>query len=169
MLSYLLRCHSCDLYHLKCFDSTLPKGPVSTRKRDEGCLCLTSPLHCLTTEGINQLSPWRPGCQKLMWNAGNIKWCPWGFYCYSVFPCNWESCSREGYSPLGPQFVYKMKYENSNFSPLRKENKQLVEAALSPIVLFIFQWSLCLLSENRSHQQRCENTLLQIFSRAINL
>ena len=57
MLSYLLWCHSCDLYHLKCFDSTLPKGPVSTGIRDEGWPCLTSPLHCLTTEGINQLSP----------------------------------------------------------------------------------------------------------------
>ena len=116
VLSYLLQCHSCDLYHLKCFDSTLPKGPVSNGKRDEGCLCLTSPLHCPMTEGINQLSPWRLECQKLMWNAGNIKWCPWGFYCYSVFSCNWESCSHEGYSPPGPQFVYKMKYETPTTS-----------------------------------------------------
>ena len=40
--------------------------------------------------------------------------------------------------------------------PLWKENKQLVEVALSLLVLFMFQCSLCLFPENSSHQWRCD-------------
>lgn len=32
VLFYLLQCHSHDLYHLKCFDSTLPRGSLSARE-----------------------------------------------------------------------------------------------------------------------------------------